>query len=1174
MVHEFEIDQPEGAAIDAAQDGTLADIQALEALGNQLYASGDHAGAEDVYRELIAKSRNVGWCYLQLGRIAARLEQWQAAADGFDAAVAHDEHLVPAYLERAIALRKLGANTKVLAGALVEVAGKAIDGLADEQYAELLLGANEAFDASLWEEAQILYEYLVAHGKGGYLCKLRCADALLYLGNPKEALRVINLIGSDPDYQIWTDFVRAKALLALGESAVALLERLVEKAPDNPHFVRLLFRALERDPNAATFRRHRKVLRQFGTEERLDFVLRSKLACKEFESAAKLYSRLPEALARRVEKLVSNAIDGLLAKREFQSLDRLAAGEGRTGSRRLIKAGLNFAHLGEALASAAAPARSGRAAVVGWDLSHNPAGRAYVLYRLLEQDWKPELIGPIWARFGQQLWAPLREAGLTVRSFRPTNLADLWCEAASIALIQPYDVVIICKPRLPALIVGLMIAEQSRCPIVIDIDENDLSFERQTSDHRTPEEDLFARPYGREGTRLALEQLGVADAITVSSPVLQRQFPGHLVRHARGDDLPEVDRAAARWRLGFEDQDFVLAFIGTERAHKGLLPVLAAMQDIGDPRLKLLLAGTVSRELDREIAERGLERQIVRHKEFPMAELPNYLAAADLVPLLQDPEDPISQTQMPAKLSDALKSGVRIAATDVPPLRELQGRGVIDLVSSGDFTPYLRRVKAEPQSALLRAHRRRVFADEFSFAANRPRLVAAIEEARAACAITGIRAGRVLQELLEKSRVARAAVQHPVKERRRPASGSSGERIDIAFFWKQNDSDLFGRRSDMVAKYLASAPRVAQVVHFDLPLSFQDLRHMIREKRDGRRNVTALQLDKSLLRALGLADDGRFKRRVMVHDRQADGRSFAGRPIGTADQVANFVAESLKAARLDPRRTVAWVCPYVQHFSKVAKALQFRKVVVDLIDDQRFWAPSEPELVVMQTEYAATLRLADLALTNSEGNRKRFAPLRSDIVVIPNGAEIDFVAGPDAASHVVPEALASLRRPIIGYLGNLRDRIDWPLVLGLAERRPDWSFVLAGPVEEDRVPAAVTRLENVIFPGPVPYDLSHAWMRSFDVSIMPHSLAGMTESMNPLKIYNYLAAGAPVVTTAVANIEDVADLVSVAEGVDDFIAAIEARLAAPRMGVPRTRLEGFSWEHRVSRMLDLLGGVL
>jgi glycosyltransferase involved in cell wall biosynthesis len=345
---------------------------------------------------------------------------------------------------------------------------------------------------------------------------------------------------------------------------------------------------------------------------------------------------------------------------------------------------------------------------------------------------------------------------------------------------------------------------------------------------------------------------------------------------------------------------------------------------------------------------------------------------------------------------------------------------------------------------------------------------------------------------------------------------------------------------------------------------------MIREKQDGRRNVAALQVDNCILRVLGLADDAQFKRRMMVFDRKPDGRSFMGRPVGTPDQAAHFIADTLKAAGLDPARTVAWVCPYVQHFSTAAKTLHFRKVVVDLIDDQRFWAPSEPERVAMQAEYAATLQLADLALTNSEGNKKRFAPLRSDIIVIPNGAEIDVAGEP----NVVPDALAALQRPLIGYVGNLRDRIDWPLLQRLAERRPNWTLVLAGPVEEDRVPAAIARLRNVIFTGPVPYDQSQGWMRSFDVAMIPHVRAGITESMNPLKIYNYLAAGVPVVTTPVANIEEVADLVSIADNADDFILAIEARLAAPRAAVPRDRLESFSWERRVSQMLDLLGRVL
>jgi glycosyltransferase involved in cell wall biosynthesis len=920
--------------------------------------------------------------------------------------------------------------------------------------------------------------------------------------------------------------------------------------------------------DAAAFRKYRKYLRVLDPDERLDLVLRAKLACEDYDGLARLCSRLPESLAEKAERFVASAVNGLIDGRKFEPLDRLADVAARSRSTVLLRqAGLNFTHVGQRLTSASRRPPK-RAAVVGWDLSHNPAGRAYVLYKLLEKEWRPELIGPIWQRFGRKLWPPLAGEGLTVNSFQPSDLCDVWREGAGIAHGKTYDLVIICKPRLPGLIIGLLIAEQSRCPIIIDIDENELAFEWRPTDDAA--EELLARPFGPMGTRLAAENLHVADAITVASPVLQRQFPGHVVCHARDERSPLGNRASVRWQLGLTDNDFLLAFVGTAREHKGLGQVLAAMQEIANPAVKLLFAGSTSRDLDREIKSRGLDDQIIKHGEFSLSDLGGFLAAADLVPLLQDPDSLISQSQMPAKFTDALREGARVVATAVPPFRNMAERGVVDLISGSDFTEYLRKAISEPRDQQSCEHRRRIFAEEFSFAANRPRLEAAIKEAATHHASAASGVGAVLHKFLEKTRAARAANVGQVLKRRLSSSSKARRNIDIAFFWKQNDSGLFGRRSDMVVKYLSKTPRVGQVVHFDHPVSSRDVGHMIREKQRGRRNVAAMQVDNTLSRMLELADDPEMKRRVFVANEAPGGESFAGRPTRTPDQFADYIGDSLEAAGLDPAGTIAWVCPIVTGFADAAQKLRFRKIVVDLIDDQRHWATTEDAHTAMQAEYAATLRMADLVLTNSAGNRQRFASFRDDIVVIPNGAEIDILTG----SEPVPESLRGLQRPIIGYVGNLRDRIDWPLVQALAGRRPSWTFVFAGPIEENLLPGGIRMRANVVFPGPIPYELSHNWMRAFDVAIIPHEPSGVTESMNPLKLYNYLAAGVPVVTTPVANIEDVADLVSVADSSDDFILAIEAKLASPRAIVPRDRLDTVSWRRRVEAMLDGLDSLL
>lgn len=271
---------------------------------------------------------------------------------------------------------------------------------------------------------------------------------------------------------------------------------------------------------------------------------------------------------------------------------------------------------------------------------------------------------------------------------------------------------------------------------------------------------------------------------------------------------------------------------------------------------------------------------------------------------------------------------------------------------------------------------------------------------------------------------------------------------------------------------------------------------------------------------------------------------------------------------MEPGRTIAWVCPVVQDFCALNGRLGFRKVVADLIDDQRTMTASDSERGNLQAQYESTLRIAHHVFTNCEGNRERFAWARADIMVVPNGAEIHYRA--DSAQ--LPKMLRALARPIIGYLGNLRERIDWELVRTMARERPHWSFVLAGPIEDDRLPDWVREASNLLLPGPVPYEDSRAWISAFDVAIMPHLRSPMTEAMNPLKLYNYLAAGAPVVTTPVANIGELVDLVACRDTPEEFIAAIENALSSPRGRVSRERLQSFSWERRVSEMLDRIEG--
>jgi glycosyltransferase involved in cell wall biosynthesis len=365
--------------------------------------------------------------------------------------------------------------------------------------------------------------------------------------------------------------------------------------------------------------------------------------------------------------------------------------------------------------------------------------------------------------------------------------------------------------------------------LLVDVDEDELAFSPRPNDAGRIERELIEEPFAAVHSRLAIENLDAADAMTVSNPVLLSRFPGHVVRHARDEHAPRVDRAAARRRFGFTSDDFVIAFIGTARPHKGLSHVIAALQAIDDPRLKLLVAGSVSREVERELADPRLRGRIVKHPPFAISEIGVFLAAADLVPILQDPDSLIARTQLPAKLIDALWYGLATVATDVEPIGDIAACGVVDVIAGADFAGYVKAMRAGPPQPQLPDHRKRVFAGEFGLGVNRARLAAAIREATTRHDPPRSRVRARLANLLAETRAAAAAVGEAELPSTPKQSGSSVQFPDLAFFWKQNDSRLFGRRSNHVVEQLLKSGRINRIIHFDHSVSLGDLRHMVGE---------------------------------------------------------------------------------------------------------------------------------------------------------------------------------------------------------------------------------------------------------------------------------------------------------------------------------------------------------
>lgn len=245
-------------------------------------------------------------------------------------------------------------------------------------------------------------------------------------------------------------------------------------------------------------------------------------------------------------------------------------------------------------------------------------------------------------------------------------------------------------------------------------------------------------------------------------------------------------------------------------------------------------------------------------------------------------------------------------------------------------------------------------------------------------------------------------------------------------------------------------------------------------------------------------------------------------------------------------------------------------VVYDILDDWRgFHAVGQAPWFDDAYEAEAVLA-ADVVAAVSPALAARFASLRGDIEVIGNG-HTPALLGLEHRLCARRKAPATRRR--IGYFGHLTEAwFDWDVVLEAARRLPDMDFELIGYGEPEWVRAATAALPNVTLVGKVPPASLWRYAQQWDVALAPFRPGPLAECIDPIKAYEYLYFGLPVVCTGIAHLAEFPG-VRVVQGAQAFIEACTALAEAP----PDTaRLDAFlqqtTWEARFDRLLALAAG--
>jgi glycosyltransferase involved in cell wall biosynthesis len=290
--------------------------------------------------------------------------------------------------------------------------------------------------------------------------------------------------------------------------------------------------------------------------------------------------------------------------------------------------------------------------------------------------------------------------------------------------------------------------------------------------------------------------------------------------------------------------------------------------------------------------------------------------------------------------------------------------------------------------------------------------------------------------------------------------------------------------------------------------------------------------------------------------------------------------EARRLRRLLPNAGRAGFTLYVFHpvFQPYAEALQPTRLVYHAYDLFALTPDWNTELA-RQEQWL--LDHADLRIASSGITAARLEDRGGRCVqTLPNAADVRRF---DRARHEPPPPdLAAIPRPWIGYVGNINIKVDLALIAELAARRPQWQFVLIGQVgvldnEASEALARCRGLPNIHELGGKAYTEVPGYVAQIDVGLMAYRIRAnlWTTALEPLKLYEYLAAGRPVVSAGMAAIERFRDVVSVAGSAEEWEYAIAAALNGDGASPERRRAAGakHDWSARVATLQKWLTGL-
>lgn len=268
--------------------------------------------------------------------------------------------------------------------------------------------------------------------------------------------------------------------------------------------------------------------------------------------------------------------------------------------------------------------------------------------------------------------------------------------------------------------------------------------------------------------------------------------------------------------------------------------------------------------------------------------------------------------------------------------------------------------------------------------------------------------------------------------------------------------------------------------------------------------------------------------------------------------------------RLSFCQPILWM--YSPAYADILGKVRARMLVYDCVDEFSEY-PGFNKHLILNLERKLVME-ADIVFVTAKGLLSKRRRLSPNTFYLPNGVDVQHFSQAQNRDLKIPSEISKLLRPILGFVGGIYEWVDLDLIEYLAKQKHQYSIVILGPVgKRVNVSNLSMKYRNVYFLGRKKLKDLPAYIKGFDVCLIPFKVNKLTSTVNPLKAYEYLAAGKPVVSVTMPEISHLERLIYFAESYEHFAMQVQIAIAEDCEEKVRQRIEemkNYSWERLLS----------